>query len=79
MLTAEEIRIVGLAAPQMLKLLTAHEDRILNKIYGAWRNGHTEHVAALAEWACIRSQINEIKSVLTQHHGQETKRHADTK
>lgn len=78
MFTPEEIRIIGLAAPQMLKLLEGREQRILNKIYGAWQNGETEHLASLAEWASLRSQMNEIKTVLTQHHSQETKRHADT-
>lgn len=72
----EEIRILGLAAPQILKLLALREDRILNKIYGAWQNGETAHLTSLAEWVCVRSQINEIKSVLSQHHNQETKKHA---
>lgn len=73
--TPEEIRIIGLAAPQVLKLLENREERILNKIYGEWQNGKIEHTAALAEWACVRSQMNEIKTVLSQHHKQEDKKH----
>lgn len=78
-LTPDEIRIIGLSAPMLLKLLQRREERILNKIYGEWRAGKTEFTAALAEWASVRDQINEINSVLKAHDNKEETPHANRK
>jgi hypothetical protein len=77
MFTEDEVRIMGLAAPQMLKLLESREAQTLNKIYGEFRNNKLDQTAALAEFTCLRSLINDIKNVLNQHQKQETKRHAE--
>ncbi len=78
-LSPEEIRIIGLSAPQLITMLRAREERILGKLFGDYKNGQTKHLTTIAEWACIRDQINEITRTLSAHHKQETKRHADTK
>lgn len=75
MFTPEEVRIIGLCAPQIMKLLQSKEEHLLNKIYGEFRNNNLDQTAALAEFACIRGLTNDIKNVLAQHLKQETKRH----
>lgn len=77
-LSPQEIHIMGLSAPVLLKMLHAKEDRILARIYGEFKNGKHEQMMALAEFACVRDMINEINSVLRQHEKHEEKRHADT-
>ncbi len=76
-LTEEEVRIIGLSAPQLYKMLHAREERILNKMYGEFRAGKTDQILTLAEWASVRDQLNEITNVLNQHNKQETKKHAN--
>lgn len=76
-LTPEEIRIIGISAPQLLGMLRTREERILGKIYGEFRNGKTDHLASLAEWASVRDQIHEINSVLNGHMKQQERLHAD--
>lgn len=77
MLNAEEIRLVALCAPQLIKLLEAREARILNRIYGEWRNGKTEHLTSLAEWASVRDQLSEIKNAIRTNDKQEDRKHAN--
>lgn len=74
----EEIRILGLSAPVLLKMLKGREDRILQKIYGEFKNGNTDLALMLAEFTCLRDQINDITTVLRAHEKEEEKRHADT-
>ncbi len=76
-LSADELRLVALCAPQLLKLLEAREERILNRIYGEWRSGKTKHLASLAEWVSVRDQLSEIKTALRNNNEKEEKRHAD--
>lgn len=60
----DELRIISISAPVWIKMLRAREVRVLNRIYGEFRNGKTEHTAALAEFASIRDQIHEITTAL---------------
>lgn len=60
MLTSDETRILGLCAPTVIKMLKGKEDKIIARMYGEFRNGKTEHLAALAELACVRDLIHEI-------------------
>ncbi len=78
-LTPEEIHILGLSAPAILRMLKAREDRILARIYGEFRNAKYDQTMALAEFACVRDQINEITSVLRQSDKQEEKKHANAR
>lgn len=78
MLEAEEVRLLGMAAPLLLNLLKRREDRLLSKIYGEFTNGKHDQLTNLAEWASVRSQIQEINFALKQHENIEEKRHADT-
>lgn len=68
MLTNDEIRMLGHAAPILIKMLRAREERIITRIYGEFRNGKTDHLASLAEIACIRDQIHEINAALERGH-----------
>lgn len=77
-LSVDEARILGLAAPQLLKLLAAREKRILDRIHGEFRNGKLDQLSALAEFASVRDQIHEINAVLNRHNKQEDKKHANT-
>jgi len=75
-LNPEELRILGLCAPQLLKLLGAREERILKRIHGDFRNGKLDQITALAEFCSVRDQINEINSALRGFNQQEEKKHA---
>lgn len=75
----EEIHILGASAPVILKMLKAREERILSSIFGEYKNGKTEHLTAIAEWACVREQINEIIRALRVHEATEEKKHAPAK
>lgn len=77
MLSPDELRLVALCAPQLVKLLEARESRILNRIYGEWRSGKIEHLSNLAEWASVRDQLQEIKNAIRTNQSEETKRHAN--
>lgn len=65
-LTDEDIRILGFAAPVVLRMLRTREERIISRMYGEFRNGKTDHLSSIAELACIRDQINEINTALVQ-------------
>lgn len=73
----DELQVLGLSAPIVLKMLKGKEDQILARIYGEFRNGKDEHRIAIAEFACVRSIINDIQSALNQHHKVEGAKHAD--
>ena len=75
-LAPEEIHILGLSAPVLLRMLKAREDRVLSRIYGEFRNGKTDHLIALAEFASIRETINDINAALRTHEKQQEKLHA---
>lgn len=77
MTDVEEIRLLGISAPILLKLLRKREDRILNKIYGEFSNGKHDQLTNLAEWVSVRSQIHEMNSALQTNTQQEEKRHAN--
>lgn len=64
--TDEELRILGFSAPVILSMLRAREERIIQKMYGAFRNGETDHLTAIAELSCVKDQINEINAALAQ-------------
>lgn len=76
MLTTDEVRIIGLCAPQLFKLLRQREERLLKKMYGEFRSGNRALLTVIAEWASVRDQLNEITNVLNQHTKQEEISHA---
>jgi transketolase C-terminal domain/subunit len=65
-LSQDELRIIGLSGPHWIRMLREREKRILDKVYGEFRNGRHEHIAALAEFACVRDQIQEIENAIRQ-------------
>ena len=70
-----EIRLLGLSAPALMKMLRSKEQRVLGTMYGEFKSGKTDFLARLAEWACVRDQISEIESVLRQHEKKEGVKH----
>lgn len=64
MFDASEMKIISISAPTWLKMLRTREAKIFDKIYGEFRNGRTDFVALVAEFATIREQINEITKSL---------------
>lgn len=64
--TEAELRLLGVSAPILLRMLKAREDRIVGKMYGAFRNGTTDHLASIAELACIRDLANELNNAIGQ-------------
>lgn len=65
-LTPDELRIIGMSGPSWLRMLRAREERIISRMYGEFRNGKTDHLAAIAELACVRDQVHEIESAMRQ-------------
>lgn len=74
-----EIKLLGLSAPALMKMLRSKEQRILGSMYGEFKSGKTDFVARLAEWVCVRDQIHEIESVLRQHEKAEDKKHEQSR
>jgi hypothetical protein len=64
--TADELRLIGVAGPTMLRMFKSRETRIVDRMYGEFRNGKTDHLTSLAELACVRDIINEITNALKQ-------------
>lgn len=60
----DELRVLGLCAPTILRMLKAREEKIIARMYGEFRNGKIDHLASLAELACVRDQIHEINAAL---------------
>lgn len=66
-MTEDEERFILSAGPTWLRLLQSMEDQIINTIYGEFQQGRLEQVKNLASFASVRSQINQIKTVLSNH------------
>lgn len=63
-LSPDEVRIISLSAPMLLKMLKAREERTILRIYGEFRSGKENQLSSIAELACVRDQINEIQSIM---------------
>lgn len=61
-LTNEELRMLGVSSPVLIKMLKTKEERLIAKMYGEFRNGKVDHLTALAELSVIRELIHEINS-----------------
>lgn len=66
-LSPDELRMLALCAPTILRMLKSKEDRIITRMYGEFRNGKTEQLTALAELACMRDLQHEIQSALVRN------------
>jgi hypothetical protein len=60
----DELRMLSVAAPVLLRMLAAREEIILQRMYGEFRSGALEHTARIAEFACVRDLTREIKTAL---------------
>lgn len=69
----DELRILAMAEPVILKMLRQREERILLALYGEFRNGNKNLGERVAEFVCVRDQINELTATATAHHNQVTK------
>jgi len=63
----DELQILGLSAPMILRMLKTREEKIVTRMYGEFRNGKTEHLTGLAELACLRDLQHEIQSALARN------------
>lgn len=61
---ADELKIIGLAGPVFIRMLREKERITLEKIYGDFRNGKTNFLTLIAEYATVRDQIKDIESAL---------------
>jgi hypothetical protein len=77
-LNMDEVRLLGLSAPQLIKMLREREERLLLRMYGEFKNGKLDQLAALSEFACLRDIQNDIQIALRRHTAQEENKHADT-
>jgi hypothetical protein len=73
MLTPDELRIIGMSGPAWISMLREREKRIMDRIYGEFRNGKADHLTAIAEFACVRDQINQIETAIRQLHKENQK------
>lgn len=76
-LSDTEVRLLGLSAPQLVKMLDVKEERLLNKLYGEVKNGKYDQLTALVEFSVIRDLKNDLTTTLRQHQAQEDKLHAN--
>lgn len=60
----DELKIIAISGPIWVKMLREREQRLLNKIYGGFRNSQKDFTADLAEFCVIRDQISEITNAL---------------
>lgn len=60
----DELRVMALSAPMIFRMLKNKEEKIVARMYGNFRNGQTEHLATIAELACVRDLIHEINAAL---------------
>ena len=60
----DELRMLSVSGPVLLRMLRTREELILKKIYGDYRNGTLDQTARIAEFACVRDQIREIITAL---------------
>lgn len=67
---ADEIRLLGLAAPAVLTLLRSRESSALNKIYAEFRNQQHDLYPVVAEWCAIRDLITEFERQLIKRDSQ---------
>lgn len=70
MFSPDDLRIIGITGPTLLRMLKEREEMIVSRIYGEYRAGKTEFLALIAELACVKDQISEIKSAILQNEKQ---------
>jgi thiamine kinase-like enzyme len=70
-----EIRLLGVATPQLLKMLHEKEVQLLNRIYGDFKAGNLDQLAALTEFTVLRDLQNEITKTMRRWEAQEAKLH----
>lgn len=75
--TPDELRIIGISGPTWIRMLESREQRLISRIYGEFRNGKTDHLATLAELACVKDQIHEIKTAINQNNQQKGDLHGE--
>ena len=71
----DELRMLGMSAPTLLKLLRAREARVLGRMHAEFKAGNRDQLTNLAEFATIRDQINDITSALRAFEHQEGMHH----
>lgn len=62
---SDEIKLLGLSAPIILKMLRSREERILKQLLGDFRAGKTDFLSRVTEFVTVREQINELTTVLS--------------
>lgn len=76
--TADELRLIGVAGPTLIRFFKSREIRIVDRMYGEFRNGKVDHLTSLAELACVRDITNEITNALKQLERKEAQNAAST-
>lgn len=76
--STDDLSLLTVYGPVMLRMLQARESRLLNKLYGDFRNGNHNPITQLAEWASVRDQINEINNGLRQAETTKEQLHANS-
>ena len=68
--TPDELRMIGVSGGIWLRMLRSREERIFQRIYGDYKSGKIDQSQAIAEFACVRDQINEIAAAIRQNDNQ---------
>lgn len=63
----DELRMLSVSAPVVLRMLEKREKTVTDKIYGNFRNGELDHTAHIAEMCAYRDLQTEIKNALNRH------------
>lgn len=64
--SSDELRVIAMSSGVWIRMLEERMKRILDRIHGEFRAGKTDHLAALAEMACVRDQLQEISAAIRQ-------------
>lgn len=62
----DDLRIIALSSTVFIRMLRTREENIVARMVGDFRNGKVDHLASIAELACVRSQLHEITAAVKQ-------------
>lgn len=62
--TPDDLRIIAHGHTVWLRILRTREENLIARMCADFRNGKTDHLAAVAELASLRGQVHEIETAV---------------
>lgn len=73
----DEVRLMGVGAPSVLKLVRDRQRAVCDRIYAQVKNGNLSLTAELAEYACLRDIETDLTNTLRRFEAAEEQAHAN--